>query len=126
MVVMVCLKELRKDKRGSATFFLVFLFLAVTLLTLFAVVIPILQTMNIEFYEAGEDILLKGKEATAKIQDENVRAQFDASLDAQTDSIVTQTDILGVFFQYGWIIIILVIVLVLFLLTRQTVEIGVR
>lgn len=120
------LKELRKDSKGSVSFSLVFLYLAVILLALFAVFVPFLQTLNLELYDAGEDILERGKEATAKINDANVRAQFDASLDAQTDSIITQVEILSLFFQYGWIIIMLIIVLVLFIATRKTIEIGVR
>lgn len=119
-------KELGDDKKGSVSFFIVFVYLALILLLLFAVVIPFLVTIDIEFYEAGEDILRRGKEATAQIEDVNVRAQFDASLDAQTDSVITQVEILGFFFQYGWVLIILIITLVLFLATRQTVEIGVR
>jgi len=120
------LKELRKDSKGSVSFSLVFLYLAVILLALFAVFVPFLQTLNLELYDAGEDILERGKEATAKINDANVRAQFDASLDAQTDSIITQVEILSLFFQYGWIIIMLIIVLVLFIATRKTIEIGIR
>jgi len=119
-------KELGDDKKGSVSFFIVFVYLALILLLLFAVVIPFLVTIDIEFYEAGEDILRRGKEATAQIEDVNVRAQFDASLDAQTDSVITQVEILGFFFQYGWVLIILIITLVLFLATRQTVEIGVQ
>jgi len=124
---MACnLKELKKDSAGSVSFSVGFFYLSIITLVLFAVFVPFLQTMDIALYEAGEDILERGKGYTSEINDANVRVQFDASLDAQTDSIVTQVEILSVFFQYGWILIILIIVLVLFIATRKSIEIGVR
>lgn len=119
-------KKLKANEKGSVSFFVVFITLSLILLTLFAVAIPFMVAIDIAFYEAAEDILITGKEANAQIQDANVREQFDASLDAQTESIATQVEILGFFFQYAWILIMIIITLVLFLATRQTVEIGVR
>lgn len=116
----------RLNEKGSTSFFVMFVFLSIILLILFAVVIPVLQTMNIMFYENAEGILEKGKASAAQINDANVRGALESGLDAQTDSILTQIDILGVFFQYGWIIIILVITLVIFMITRQTVELQIK
>ena len=82
--------------------------------------------MNVMFYANAEGILEKGRTAASEINDENVRAALEGSFDAQVESIETQIDILAVFFQYGWIIIILAITLVIFMITRQTVELQIR
>lgn len=114
------------NSRGSVSYFFVFVILSVVLVTLFAFAIPLLQAIDTAFYEAGEDILLDANETASNIQNDNIRESIQANFQAQTESIPTQIDILSTFHQYGWIIIILAIVLVIFLITRQTVELEVR
>lgn len=116
----------RLNKRGSISFFMAYVWLAIVLLVLFAAVIPLLQTMNTAMYAQAETILLDGNATAAKIQTVSVRDSLQAGFQAQVDSIETQNDILSVFFQYGWLIMILAIVMVMFMLTRETVELGVR
>lgn len=114
------------NEKGSISYFMVFVVLAVILLVLFAVAIPFLQAFNIALYEAGEDILIDANKTVQQLENEEIKAALEGALGQQVTSIETQVDILGTFFKYGWIIIILVIVLVIFLASRQAVEAEIR
>lgn len=114
------------NQRGSVSFFVVFVFLAFILLVLFALFIPLMIDFNTEIYAGAEMILDDANASAAEIQDADIRAQLQGSIGASQDSIITQTDVLSTFFQYGYIIIILVIVLVIYMIARQTVEVGIR
>lgn len=116
--------SLLKDERGSFAYFIAFMFLAITLVFLFGIGIPLLININTEFYAAGEDILNMSVNKTSQIQDANARAVFENAQSSMQASVQDQVSILSVFFQYGWLIIIVVIVLVLFMASRQQVETG--
>jgi hypothetical protein len=109
-------------ERGSISLFMVFVSLSIVLLVLYSLIFPLLQQMNISFFESSESLLIDANATAAKISNPGIRSQLQATLQAEVDSVATQVDILGVFFQYGWIILILVVVLVLFMWSRQLVE----
>lgn len=114
------------NQKGSISFFIVFVALAVILLILFAAVIPLLIAFDTALYEGAEDIILDANKTAGNIQNAEIKASLQSSLQASTDTIPTQIDIMSNFFQYGWILVIVVIVLVLFMISRQTVEVAVR
>jgi len=112
------------DERGSFAYFIAFVFLALTLVFLFGVGIPLLVNINTEFYNAGEDIIEMTEDNINNIQDANARATFTNASSAMQTSIEDQVDILSTFFQFGWLIIVVIIVLILFMASRQQVETG--
>lgn len=114
------------NDRGSVSFFVYFAYLAIILLVLFAIIIPILQQFNTQVYASAENILVDGNTIAGNITDAGIRTALQDNFSAQADSIVTQIDILGTFFQYSWLIIILVLSLAFFIITRQSVEVGIR
>jgi predicted PurR-regulated permease PerM len=114
------------NQKGSTSFFLIFVYLSVLTLVLFALVIPFMQQMNTELFEAGSRILDDANKTAAEITNPQLKAQLQESYDAQVQGMGTQIDILGTFYNYGWIIIILIVVLVLFMISRQTVELEIR
>ena len=113
------------NQRGVFSYWLVFIVLAIILLALFAFTIPLLQTIDAEFYKAAGPLMDKQQLVIDGISDANVKASMQANLDSQRQSIPNQIEVLSVFFQYGWLIIILVVVAVIFLLSRRNVEAGV-
>jgi uncharacterized membrane protein len=119
------MKRLLKNERGSVAYWLIFIILAIILMALFAVTIPMLQTIDAQFYAAAQPLLDKQQIVINGITDANVQASMQANLDAQRVSIPHQIEVLGMFFQYGWIIIIVIIAVVLFLLARRNVEAGI-
>jgi hypothetical protein len=117
-------KGLMNEERGSFAYFIAFVFLALTLVFLFGVGIPLLVSINTEFYAAGEDIINMSANTTSQIQDANARAVFEDAQNAMLNSTEDQVEILSTFYQYGWLLIIVIIVLILFMASRQQVESG--
>lgn len=111
-------------ERGSIAYFIGFVYLSVILLILFSVIVPLLISVDTKFYAAGESILLDANATMSTLAPGEVKTAMQQSLTASRNSIPEQIDILQVFFQYGWIILIVAVALVLFMATRQTVETG--
>jgi len=115
-----------KNQKGSFSFWLVFVILAFTTVTLFALTIPLLQNFLTHTYAAADDIITDANTTINSISDTTAKQAIQEAFTAQTESIQTNIDVLSVFFQYGWILVILVVVLALFILTRTTVEYEIR
>jgi len=116
--------DLLNDERGSFSYFMVFVLLAVMLVFLFAIGIPLLMAVNSEFYAAGEPLLDRATVSANEVENAEVQAAMLSNIEAQRQSIPDQMEVLGVFFQYGWLIIIVVIVMILFMASRKTIESG--
>jgi len=116
--------DLLNDERGSFSYFMVFVLLAVMLVFLFAIGIPLLMAVNSEFYAAGEPLLDRATASANEVENAEVQAAMLSNIEAQRQSIPDQMEVLGVFFQYGWLIIIVVIVMILFMASRKTIESG--
>jgi hypothetical protein len=111
-----------RRKKGAVGFFLVFIFFALMLSFLFAFAIPMLIDINTHLYTAGEIALVDAAEWTENIDDAAVKAQIQDTLDSGKDSIPDQIEILGFFYQYSWLVIIVAVLFVVFMYTRMTVE----
>lgn len=122
---MIAMKR-RRAKKGVVGYFMVFVTLSVFLLFLFAFATPFLIQLDTAFYTAGESILDGTGEWINQINDTTVKDQIQSTINSGKQSIPDQIDILGFFFQYAWAVIILVILFVIFMYTRQTVESGIR
>lgn len=118
-------KSIWKDQRGSFSYWFIFIILAIILMALFAVTIPLLQTIDSEFYKAAGPLIDKQEANLANVTDANIRAAMQDNITSQRNSIPHQIEVLSIFFQYGWIIILVIIVVVLFLLARRNVEAGI-
>jgi len=120
------LRSLRKNNNAALAYFMVFVFAAFTLITLFALFSPMMIDMNTAFYEAGENILDGAVDKIQNIQDEDVKTAINESVENAKDSTADQIAILAGFFQYAWIFIIIVVVFVIFIVARSNVEVGIR
>lgn len=121
---MPCKKKRReKEKRkGVVGFFLLFVFLSVIIIFFFAFAIPVLIDLETAFYTAGEKALVDADDWVNEINNTQVKTQIQNTLTASQNSIPDQIDILGFFFQYSWIIFIIVILFVIYMRTRVVVE----
>ena len=115
-------KSFFKDQRGQISFYLYFVITAVVLLFVFAFIVPFLMTMNTATFRASENLLEMGREQANLIQDGNVRTPLLLVFDDSVDAVVTNVQALGSFFQYTWALVIIGLLLVVFLFTRQNVE----
>lgn len=116
--------RLRRSKRGQVVIYLTFMIAAIVIVLLAAVFAPMGVRINTEFMTAGSNLLTDSQGRLDAIQDQDVRAALNASLDeailAGEDNIDIQSDI----FQYSWILVVAVTAFVIFLLGRRIVEFG--
>lgn len=115
-------KKLSLNKKGSVSYFVVFVALALILLFLFAVITPALILMNTQLYSSAESMFEDAIEGTADIKDANIRTSLETTFTTAKDTIPTQAVILSDFFQFGFIIIIIFVIITLFMLVRANVE----
>jgi len=118
------LKGFKEDERGTLTYFIVFIFLVVILLVLFAFGIPLAIRANTEFYTVGEQLINESSATISSIQNQTIKQEIQNALNSAQQSTAEQIDILAWFFQYSWIWILLVITLVIFVIARRSVEYG--
>jgi hypothetical protein len=111
-------------RKGVAGIFVVFVLYSVMLVFLFAVAIPFLMNMNVQFYGAGQQIMTQSniQNTIDNIQDADIKTAIQGTFTSATSSTATNIQILGFFFQYSWLWISLIITLILFMITRKTVE----
>jgi hypothetical protein len=120
------LRKLKKNKKASISYFMVFIYLMFILLTLFALFIPIGIDLNVAFFGAGDDILADSENRLNEIDDSDVKTGIQNNLDAAQESTGNQIDILSSFFQYGWILIVVIVTFVIFVIARSNIEVGLR
>lgn len=113
------MKRKKYLKPASIGMFLVFIIFSTLLVFLFGLGIPILMKVNTEFYSAGEDVL-------NSINTTNLPPEMQEAITNAHSSISTQTEILSFFFQYGWIVVLIVILFILFMRSRTLVEAEIR
>lgn len=110
------------NKKASITIYFAIFAAAVMIILFAAVLAPAGVLINSEFYAAGENLLLNANESISNIQDVGVRSQLQnataQALDSAEFNIEAQTD----FFQYSWIIVLVLVGFIGFLFTRSMVE----
>lgn len=110
------------NEKGSFSFYIYFFLIVILLLIVFGLTIPITTQFQTKLYESSEKILNKSIATANEIEDYNVRTGMLASLNAAKSSIPEQVDILTTFYQYSWLIVIVIVMVVWFLLARRSVE----
>ena len=112
------------NEKGSFSYFFVFIVSAIILVLFFAFMTPLMMIWNTSIYESSE-VLFEDSLSTANdINNASVKAALIGSTNAASTSITDQVDILSIFFQYAWLIVIFVLALIYFLFARQQVESG--
>ncbi len=112
----------KKVKKSQVSIYVAFIFTAIIIIVITAVLAPMGVLFNAEMYVAGEELMLQGNETIAKIQNDEVRnsilAIMDSAFAAQENNIAINADM----FRYSWIFILGLTALVVFLFTRRLVE----
>ena len=115
--------KIMKSKRGSISIYLTFAFISIFIILIGAVLAPMGVQINAEFYRVGEEILLDSNSSIAAIQDDDVRAQIQSTLNSALDSTQNNIEVNAAMFQYSWVGVVALAALIVFLATRRTVEI---
>ena len=118
------MKKKKYLKKGVASIFLAYILLAVMLVFLFGICIPFMMAWYVQVYTAGQQILTDSNinAQISAIENETMRNTIQGVFTTSEESVATNIEILGFFFQYSWIIVIVVIVFMLFMRTRVLVE----
>lgn len=114
----------KKNKKGVIAIYLVFIGLALLVILIASVVAPFGVLLNTKLYAAGEDILQQSEAALSGINNTAVRNQINASIQEALGDAQTNIDINSDIFQYGWVIVVILVTLVVFLFTRKTIEVS--
>jgi hypothetical protein len=110
------------NKKGNITLYVVFIFLGIIIITIGALVGPIGVKFNTEMISAGERIL--NSTNYNDIQDPAIRASVQDVVTSAQNSAVTNIQVSGGLFQYSWLILLIILLLIIFLYSRQLVEVG--
>ncbi len=115
-------KKKRKFKKAQVSIYVAFIFTALIIIVITAVLAPMGVLFNAEMYIAGENLMLQGNDTIAKIKDDAIRESIlgviDTALKAQQNNIEINADM----FRFSWILILGLTALVVFLFTRRLVE----
>jgi len=110
------------NQKGNMSLYIMFLVSAMIAITVFVLMIPFTQNMNTKMYEAAEDLLVDANETANDLNNTAVKTALQNSFQAQVDSVTTSNDILSLFFQYSWALVIFIAMIPVFLAARQLVE----
>jgi hypothetical protein len=110
------------NNKGSISFFLAFVLMAFVFLTMLVFIFPLLINFNVQLSTAAGPLLAEQAETASHIEDATIKEQFEDMIVSEKMVLPYNSDILGFFFQYAWIVLIVGVVLALFIYTRQSVE----
>jgi predicted PurR-regulated permease PerM len=114
------------NKKGNMTLVFVFLASSVILIILAGLFSPMLVNFSTIITESGEGILIDAQPSIDNIQDDEIRNQINSSLTGAIQSSADNISILAGFYQYAWVIILIVSGIIIFLFARLLVETGGR
>ncbi len=110
------------NKKAQVSFYFSFIIVALIVVVISAVLAPMGVLFNTRMYIAGESILRQSNATLSEIHDATVREAIGnvttEALAATQTNITVNSDI----FQYGWILVIALAGIVIFIFTRRTIE----
>ena len=112
------------NRKGQVMMFITFIISALVIVLIAAVFAPMGVLFNTEMYLAGQDILERSNESIQSITNievkQNVQDAINNGFTAAEDNIEVNANL----FQYGWILVVGVTALVIFIFTRRLIEFG--
>lgn len=114
---------MRKEKKGQATQYILFFSLAFVIILIAAIFAPMGIQFNLKMYEAGENIIDNAIDDVANINDATVRNQINSTLQSSLGAAENNINVNSNIFQWGWVAVVIVFFITLFIITRRQVEI---
>lgn len=113
-----------KSRKGQVAIYITFMFVAMLIVLIAAVLAPLGVRFNSEAYVAGEDILLRANGTIAQIQNDTVRQSILSGTQEGLDAVEDNININNSIFKYGWVIVVFLTALIVFLFTRRLTEVN--
>lgn len=115
---------MKSNKRGQVMFFLTFIIAALVILIIGAVFAPMGVMFNTKMYLAGQDILNKSLPDIGNITDVGVRTEVLNSVESAKAATANNIEVNAALFQYSWVLMLALLGLISFIVTRRIVEYG--
>lgn len=112
------------DEKGQFSYAVILMLIVFALLALFVFIIPLMQGLTVGFYEGLTPVFDYTNDTIDRLPDGNVKTAFEGSLTAQGDMVATNVSVMGSLVQYSGIIILIVVIIALYLVGRQNVQVG--
>lgn len=113
---------MKLGKKATVAFYLSFIIISILIITMSAVLAPLGVLFNTKMYLAGQDILKQANSSIESIQDAGMRQAIANVTTAAYMAAETNIEVNNSIYQYGWVLVIALAGLTLFLITRETVE----
>ena len=110
-------------KKGNVALYITFWIVATVIILLTAVLAPLGGRISSEFFLAGEGLLLDSNETISQIQDENVKSTLTRSFNEATQAAELNIQVSTDLYQYAWVFLLILTGIIVFLLSRQLVEV---
>lgn len=111
------------NKKAQVSIYIAFMISAIFIVLVAAVFAPMGTLFNTEMYKAGEDILLRTNDSIQGIQDADVKAAVQGHIDEAIAAAETNVEVNADIFKYGWVLVIALTAVVVFLFSRRINEI---
>ena len=112
--------------KAQLTFVFVFIVASVILVSVSAVFAPMMVLFNAEMYAAGDDILNQANSSINNISDATIKAEIQAAIGQAQDATQTNIDVGTDLFQYGWVLLLILLAVIIYLIARQNIEFSGR
>lgn len=113
---------MKKNKKASVSLYIFFFFLAMLLIVVASFIGPLGVNFAMTYYIGGQNIINQSMTQINNITDPAMRTQITTALTGAQQSTADNITILSTIYKYGWVIVLIVTGLVLFLSTRRQVE----
>lgn len=110
------------SKKGTIQLYIYVTVLALIVLIFVAVLAPSGVLINTEFTRATNEIRTRYMPEIDKIQNDTIRSSIKESLNLAVDNSENMVEVNSFFYKWGWLFVILIPLVALFLYSRMQVE----
>jgi len=111
-------------KKGQISLYILFIFSALIIIMIGAVVAPMGNVFVSKLYVAGDKMLQISNKTIQNISDPVMRGHINDVLDTAMMAQENNIEVTAAIYQYSWIVVLGLVALIMFIYTRQLVELG--
>lgn len=112
------------NNKAQAILYVYFFITAVIIVVIAGVLAPMGVMFNAAMYAEGEEILERSRPYINDINDLEVQAQINATVNAALDAGENNIEVNAAIFQYSWVAVLILTSLIVFMQTRRLTEIS--
>jgi hypothetical protein len=112
------------DERGQFSYAFILLIMIVSLVVLFFFILPLMQNWTLAWNRGLEKVQAKSLTYAGGFEDANTRAEYLSAIGAQQTNMFTSNQILSSLIGFSGIIIVLLVTLTLYLVSKRNTEAG--